>query len=287
MAPELPIVVLSGEQSEEIAVQAVHEGAQDYLVKRAGHRRAGAALRALRDGAQARAGGAGPPGAARLADRPAQPDPADGPHRAGAGARRANQLARGPAVPGPGPLQAGQRQPGPRRRRPAAVPRGRAPEEPDPPVRHRGPLRRRRVHGAVRPGRGRPPGDPGGRAPQRRAGRAVRAGGPRAVRGRLDRHRVRRRPQRHLDEPDPRRRPGHVPRQGARQPLRDGRRHRLAPRRRAAEHRDPAAPRAGPAASCGSSTSPRWTWPATPSSASRPCCAGSTPTAACSARATS
>ena len=35
VAPELPIVVLSGEQSEEIAVQAVHEGAQDYLVKRA------------------------------------------------------------------------------------------------------------------------------------------------------------------------------------------------------------------------------------------------------------
>ncbi|HEX5909718.1 MAG TPA: EAL domain-containing protein [Thermoleophilaceae bacterium] len=34
VAPDLPIVVLSGEQSEEIAVQAVHEGAQDYLVKR-------------------------------------------------------------------------------------------------------------------------------------------------------------------------------------------------------------------------------------------------------------
>jgi PleD family two-component response regulator len=34
-APDLPIVVLSGEQSEEIAIRAVHEGAQDYLVKRA------------------------------------------------------------------------------------------------------------------------------------------------------------------------------------------------------------------------------------------------------------
>ena len=34
LAPHLPIVVLSGEQSEGIAVQAVHEGAQDYLVKR-------------------------------------------------------------------------------------------------------------------------------------------------------------------------------------------------------------------------------------------------------------
>jgi diguanylate cyclase len=33
-APQVPIVVLSGEENEDVAVQAVHEGAQDYLVKR-------------------------------------------------------------------------------------------------------------------------------------------------------------------------------------------------------------------------------------------------------------
>jgi diguanylate cyclase (GGDEF)-like protein len=33
-APQVPIVVLSGEDNEDVAVQAVHEGAQDYLVKR-------------------------------------------------------------------------------------------------------------------------------------------------------------------------------------------------------------------------------------------------------------
>jgi diguanylate cyclase len=33
-APLVPIIVLSSEEEEEIAVQAVHEGAQDYLIKR-------------------------------------------------------------------------------------------------------------------------------------------------------------------------------------------------------------------------------------------------------------
>ncbi len=34
IAPQLPVVVLSGDDDELLAVQAVHEGAQDYLVKR-------------------------------------------------------------------------------------------------------------------------------------------------------------------------------------------------------------------------------------------------------------
>jgi diguanylate cyclase len=33
-APQVPIVVLIGEENQELAVEAVHEGAQDYLVKR-------------------------------------------------------------------------------------------------------------------------------------------------------------------------------------------------------------------------------------------------------------
>ena len=33
-APQVPIVVLSGEENQEVAVEAVQEGAQDYLVKR-------------------------------------------------------------------------------------------------------------------------------------------------------------------------------------------------------------------------------------------------------------
>ena len=34
VAPEVPIIILNGQESEAAAVQAVHEGAQDYLVKR-------------------------------------------------------------------------------------------------------------------------------------------------------------------------------------------------------------------------------------------------------------
>ena len=36
-APRVPVVVLSAEESEELAVRAVNEGAQDYLVKRHAH----------------------------------------------------------------------------------------------------------------------------------------------------------------------------------------------------------------------------------------------------------
>lgn len=60
-AAELPVIVLSGGQSDEIAVQAVHEGHRTTSLSGA-HRRAGGALRALRDRAQDHPGQARPPG---------------------------------------------------------------------------------------------------------------------------------------------------------------------------------------------------------------------------------
>ena len=73
--------------------------------------------------APARRTAAHPPGAARRAHRPAQPQPAARPpgrgDRARAGADRRQRTVRG-AVPRPGPLQAGQRQRRPCRRRRAA-----------------------------------------------------------------------------------------------------------------------------------------------------------------------
>ncbi|KAJ8137388.1 hypothetical protein OY671_009399, partial [Metschnikowia pulcherrima] len=65
-----------------------------------------------------------PAGVLRRADRPAEPQPAAGPGRAGHRPRRARAQARGGAVPGPGPLQGSQRRLRPRRGRPAAVRRG-------------------------------------------------------------------------------------------------------------------------------------------------------------------
>ena len=78
----------------------------------------------------------------------------------------------GGLLPRPGPLQADQRQPRPRRRRRGPPRGGGAHPAHDPTRGHRGPLRRRRVHRAVRVRRWRARGRRRGGPPSARAGRA-------------------------------------------------------------------------------------------------------------------
>ena len=126
VAPELPVIVLTGKDDEQMAVQAVHEGAQDYLAKRTvdGHLLA----RAIRYAIQRKqselelARRAMYDSLTGLANRALFTDRLEGgprPHRPQPQRRRGD-------VPRPGPLQGGERRARARHRRRPAPGRGRS-----------------------------------------------------------------------------------------------------------------------------------------------------------------
>ena len=78
-----PVVVVADPSDAAGALHAIHEGAQDYLVAAAADPEAAAPRDPPRDRAQANRGAAGPPGAPRFADRPAQPGAAARPPERG------------------------------------------------------------------------------------------------------------------------------------------------------------------------------------------------------------
>ncbi len=154
-----------------------------------------------------------PPGAARRADRPAEPQDAHRQHRGGA--RRGPPGRAGRPLPaGPRPVQGGQRHDGPPGRRPAAAD-GRAPAHPFRTARRRrGAAGRRRVRRAAALDQGRARRARGCRQAARRAHRAGTARRHDVRPGRLRRHRPLPGPRARLRDAAPARRRGHVPGEG-------------------------------------------------------------------------
>ena len=157
--------------TRRLGVAAVRAGAQDYLLKSELNpmvlgRSVRYAIERKRSEVGARA-----PGAARSADRAAQPGAVHRPGPGGAGSHPPHRQPGGGPVPRRRRLQGDQRHARPRRRRPAAdrarrpVPRAAASDG------HRRPLRRRRVHVPVR--------GPRDRAARRDGGAARSAARPR------------------------------------------------------------------------------------------------------------
>ena len=207
-----------------------------------------AALLRMPDGGHHRATGewrrARAPGHPRSAHRAAQPHAVRRAARARARARGRQPRARGGAVPRPRPFQGRERQPRALGGRPAAGRGGRPAQRRDAPVRHRRPLRRRRVHGAVPERAVR--GDRGDdrRAPDPGDVATGRARGGRGVRDRERRDHAVGRRQRHARDAPAQRRRRDVPRQGAGpRPVGGVRRARAPPRGRQPAHRERAAPR--------------------------------------------
>ena len=142
-APDVPIVILSGLQDELLAIKAVQEGAQDYLVK---GRVDGAAIgRSITYAVERKAlemqlaHKAMHDALTGLPNRDAVPRPPE----ARGDAREAPPEPARRDVPRPRRLQADQRQPRPRRRRPAAgrarpAPAGRPARRATPPARFGG-----------------------------------------------------------------------------------------------------------------------------------------------------
>ncbi len=136
-------------------------------------------------GAEGGRGRARPAGHERRAHRAPEPRPAARPPRHRARAGRTRRRRRRRDVPGPGPVQAGQRRAGARGRRPRPARGGSPVRDLRPARRHRRPLRRRRVRGAL-PGRlERSRRRGGGGAADEVSGRSARAarehGGPRSA----------------------------------------------------------------------------------------------------------